>query len=109
MGRQLRLLLKAATLVDVGGRVVYSTCSMEPEENEHVVARFLEKRPDFSLEDASDFVPTTFVDGGFVRALPHKHAIDGAFAARLVKNQAAPLTMAAKEPAEMALETEGVG
>jgi len=109
VGRQLRLLLKAATLVDVGGRIVYSTCSMEPEENEQVVARFLEKRSDFALEDAADFVPGMFVDGGFVRVLPQKHAIDGAFAARLVKVRRAPLVMEAEEPAEMALEAEEVG
>ena len=109
VGRQLRLLLKAATLVEVGGRIVYSTCSMEPEENEQVVARFLEKRSDFALEDAADFVPGMFVDGGFVRVLPQKHAIDGAFAARLVKVKTTPLVMKAEEPAEMALEAEEVG
>ncbi len=109
VGRQLRLLLKAATLVDDGGRIVYSTCSMEPEENEQVVARFLEKRPDFALEDASDFVPPMFVEGGFVRALPHKQAIDGAFAARLVKSGGTPLVMEAEEPADLAMEAEEVG
>lgn len=109
VGRQLRLLLKAATLVDDGGRIVYSTCSMEPEENEQVIARFLERRPDFSLEDAADFVPQMFVDGGFVRVLPHKHAIDGAFAARLVRSGHGPLAMEAEESAEMVMEAEGVG
>jgi 16S rRNA (cytosine967-C5)-methyltransferase len=109
VGRQLRLMLKAATLVEVGGRIVYSTCSMEPEENEQVISRFLEKRPDFTLEDAADYVPEMFVDGGFVRVLPHKHAIDGAFAARLVKSHGTPLEMAAEEPLEAALEVEGVG
>ncbi len=107
--RQLRFLVKAATLVDGGGRIVYSTCSMEPEENEQVVARFLEKRPDFALEDASDFVPPMFVDGGFVRVLPHKQAIDGAFAARLVKSGRAPLVMEAEEPADLVMEAEEVG
>ncbi|MEA3409610.1 MAG: transcription antitermination factor NusB, partial [Candidatus Eisenbacteria bacterium] len=106
--RQVRLLLKAATLVDDGGRIVYSTCSMEPEENEQVIARFLDRRADFSLEDASDFVPPMFVDGGFVRALPHKHAIDGAFAARLVKSGSEPLVMRAEQPAELAMEAEEV-
>ena len=109
VGRQLRLLLKAATLVDEGGRIVYSTCSMEPEENEQVIARFLEKRPDFALEDALNFVPPMFVDGGFVRVLPQKHAIDGAFAARLVKSGREPLVMEAEESAQLAVEAEGVG
>ena len=82
---------------------------MEPEENEQVIARFLERRPDFSLEDAADFVPQMFVDGGFVRVLPHKHAIDGAFAARLVRSGHGPLAMEAEESAEMVMEAEGVG
>ncbi len=106
--RQLRFLLKAATLVDDGGRIVYSTCSMEPEENEQVVARFLDKRPDFALEDAADFVPPMFVDGGFVRVLPHKHAIDGAFAARLVKSRREQLVMEAEESTELAMEAKEV-
>jgi 16S rRNA (cytosine967-C5)-methyltransferase len=83
--RQLRLLLNAADLVRDGGRIVYSTCTMEPEENEQVVRHFLKKRPDFVVEDATPYVPSMFVDNGFVRALPHRHAVDGAFAARLVK------------------------
>ncbi len=107
--RQLRFLLKAATLVEDGGRIVYSTCSMEPEENEQVITRFLDKRPDFALEDAADFVPPMFVDGGFVRVLPHKHAIDGAFAARLVKSGREPLAMEAEESTELAMEAEEVG
>ncbi len=106
--RQLRFLLKAASLVDDGGRIVYSTCSMEPEENEQVVTRFLDKRPDFALEDASEFVPPMFVDGGFVRVLPHKHAIDGAFAARLVKSGREPLVMEAQESTELAMEAKEV-
>ncbi|MFH1501961.1 MAG: 16S rRNA (cytosine(967)-C(5))-methyltransferase RsmB [Candidatus Eisenbacteria bacterium] len=83
--RQLRLLLNAADLVRDGGRIVYSTCTMEPEENERVIRHFLKKRPDFVVEDATPYVPSMFVDGWFVRTLPHKHAIDGAFAARLAK------------------------
>jgi 16S rRNA (cytosine967-C5)-methyltransferase len=83
--RQLRLLLNAAELVRDGGRIVYSTCTMEPEENEQVVERFLGKRPDFVIEDPLPYVPSMFVDGQFVRSEPHKHGIDGAFAVRLVK------------------------
>jgi 16S rRNA (cytosine967-C5)-methyltransferase len=85
--RQLRLLLDAADLVRDGGRIVYSTCTLEPEENEQVIAHFLRKRPEFVVEDATPYVPSMFVDAGFVRILPHRHAIDGAFAARLVKKK----------------------
>lgn len=85
--RQLKLLLEAADLVKENGRIVYSTCSMEPEENELVVARFLDKRPDFAIEEPAPYVPGMFADGPYVRILPQKHAIDGAFAARLVKRK----------------------
>jgi 16S rRNA (cytosine967-C5)-methyltransferase len=85
--RQLRLLLDAADLVRDEGRIVYSTCTLEPEENEQVLAHFLRKRPEFAVEDATPYVPSMFVEGGFVRILPHRHAIDGAFAARLVKKK----------------------
>ena len=83
--RQLRLLNLAADLVKPGGRVVYSTCSLEPEENEHVVRTFLERRDDFRLDRPPAGVPASFVDDDFVRILPQRHAIDGAFAARLVR------------------------
>jgi 16S rRNA (cytosine967-C5)-methyltransferase len=86
--RQLRLLHTAAKLVKPGGRIVYSTCSLEPEENAYVVKRFLEKRTDFALDDASRFCPTMFVEGGYVVILPQRHGIDGAFAARLVRKGA---------------------
>jgi 16S rRNA (cytosine967-C5)-methyltransferase len=86
--RQLRLLLAAADLVRPGGRVVYSTCSLEPEENEQVVEHFLAKRPEFALDAPPPGVPSMFVDGPFVRILPHRHGIDGAFAVRFVRREA---------------------
>jgi 16S rRNA (cytosine967-C5)-methyltransferase len=100
MSRQMRLLLQAAGLVRDGGRIVYSTCTLEPEENERVVEMFLRKRPEFAIEDASPYVPTMFVDGGIVRILPHKHAIDGAFAVRLVKRSGLGAPARAEEAEE---------
>ncbi|GAF85517.1 unnamed protein product, partial [marine sediment metagenome] len=46
----------ASNYLKIGGRLVYSTCSTEPEENEEAVSRFLEKHPDFKLEDLSKFI-----------------------------------------------------
>ncbi|MBA7530461.1 Ribosomal RNA small subunit methyltransferase B [subsurface metagenome] len=46
----------ASNYLKIGGRLVYSTCSTEPEENEEIVSRFLEKHPDFELEDLSKFI-----------------------------------------------------
>ncbi len=51
------LLASAADLVRRGGSLVYSTCSSEPEENEHIVAAFLEARPDFSQRQAHQTLP----------------------------------------------------
>jgi 16S rRNA (cytosine967-C5)-methyltransferase len=109
VSRQLRLLLKAANLVSEDGRIVYSTCTMEPEENEQIIDWFLKKRPDFELEDAARLVPEMFADGGFVRVLPHRHGIDGAFAARLVRRKGARLSLEAEEIASLDLKAETVG
>jgi len=104
--RQLKLLLQAAELVRDEGRIVYSTCSLEPEENERVIAHFLNKRPDFTIEDATPYVPSMFVDGGFVRILPHRHAIDGAFAVRLAKKKSGASDVLMAEEAELPAYTE---
>jgi 16S rRNA (cytosine967-C5)-methyltransferase len=109
VSRQLRLLLRAANLVGEDGRIVYSTCTMEPEENEQVIDWFLKKRPDFELQDAASFVPEMFVDDGFVRVLPQRHGIDGAFAARLVRRKGARLSLEAEETASLEIEVEKVG
>ncbi len=50
-GRQKRILAQAADLVRAGGRILYGTCTFSPEENEGVIAAFLEERPDFELID----------------------------------------------------------
>ncbi|MFY9554647.1 MAG: 16S rRNA (cytosine(967)-C(5))-methyltransferase RsmB [Blastocatellia bacterium] len=79
---QLRLLERAASVVAKDGRLVYSTCSMEREENEDVVRRFLESTNRFRL--IRPVAPTDLITGdGFVRTFPHKHRSDGFFAAVL--------------------------
>ena len=78
-----RLLDAAAQHVAPSGLLVYSTCSVEPEENDDRVRAFLERHPSFELESAAPFVPAAMADGPFYRALPHVHGTDGAFAARL--------------------------
>jgi 16S rRNA (cytosine967-C5)-methyltransferase len=64
------LLQQAAGLLKPGGTLVYSTCSLEPEENERVLSEFLKQRPEFKLESQRELLP--FVE-----------AVDGAFVARL--------------------------
>lgn len=81
---QRALLKTAATVVAPGGLLVYSTCSMEAEENDAQVESFLAEHPDFSLEPPPEgTVPDAVLDAGRLRVLPHLHGADGAFAARL--------------------------
>ena len=77
-----KLLEKGASLVKKGGRLVYATCTMEEEENEEVIARFLSRHRDFVLEPASEVIGKPF--GDYVRTYPHRHDIDGSFAARII-------------------------
>jgi len=84
---QFKLLTKASTLVKIGGAIVYSTCTIEPEENFDIVLKFLEANQNFSLEKAHPFVPAEVIDeNGCVQTFPHVHKMDGAFAARLIRN-----------------------
>lgn len=74
------LLDRAAERVRPGGRLVYSTCSLEREEDEDVARAFLERNPSFVL--APDVVPEAVrTDEGFLRTWPHVHGTDGFFAA----------------------------
>ncbi len=76
-----------AKFVKPGGCLVYSTCTLNPEENEDQVNRFLEKHPEFTLYNAEKIIPKRFVENGFLKALPFRDRIDGAFAARLQKEK----------------------
>ncbi len=83
---QQRILDHAATLVKPGGILVYSTCTIEPEENAGTVRAFLDAHPEFSLESASGLVnPELVSPEGFVETFVHRHGMDGSFAARLRK------------------------
>jgi 16S rRNA (cytosine967-C5)-methyltransferase len=81
---QRQLLRTAAKSVRAGGLLVYSTCSIEPEENDAAVEAFLRENSAWQLEaPPAGTVPPSVIDGGYLRVLPHVHGTDGAFAARL--------------------------
>ncbi len=85
--RQERLLERAASLLAEGGRLVYSVCSMEPEEGEWVIASFLDRFPEFSPADLAAELPTParplVGTDRFVRTDPSRDGLDGFFAAAL--------------------------
>ena len=82
--RQAEILDSGAKMVRPGGRLVYSTCTFAPEEDELAIAAFLERHPEFEPEiiEAPWFVP---VENGGHRMWPHKLLGEGHFAAVLRK------------------------
>ena len=83
--RQQEILNNAARMVAPGGRLVYSTCTFAPEEDERVVAEFLARHPEFSPESVEAPWFQAVENGGY-RLWPHKLLGEGHFAAVLKKN-----------------------
>lgn len=95
---QSAILQSAADCLKPGGTLVYSTCTVEPAENEEVVERFLADHPDFVREEIGSFlkgrwrwmtqdVVKEIARDGYLRLFPHRHGTDGFFAARLRKKE----------------------
>ncbi|RMF58552.1 MAG: 16S rRNA (cytosine(967)-C(5))-methyltransferase RsmB [Calditrichaeota bacterium] len=83
---QLQLLESAAKSLKVGGVLVYSTCTIDVEENEQVVKTFLERFPDFIQDKLTNDLPSGYLwENDAVRTFPHRHHCDGSFAVRLRK------------------------
>lgn len=85
--RQADLLDSAAAMVKKGGRLVYSTCSLEEEENMQQVEAFLERHDDFELATAEGYLPEEVLneEGTAYQTFPHRHQCDGHFGAKLVR------------------------
>jgi len=79
--KQAELLDAAANMVAKGGRLVYTTCSIEPEENMKQVEKFLEEYDNFELQPLDDFLPEEVLAEDFLsyQTLPHVHGCDGHF------------------------------
>ena len=87
--KQTRILDAASMLVKPGGRVVYATCSVLPEENDAIVDAFLGTHPAFAERDVAPLLAQAGValdTGPRLRLLPHLHGCDGFFAAVLERN-----------------------
>jgi 16S rRNA (cytosine967-C5)-methyltransferase len=81
---QKTILRAAAKIVRRDGLLIYSTCSLEPEENDAQIDAFLAENLNWVLEAPPEgAVSADLLDGGRLRVLPQRHATDGAFAARL--------------------------
>ena len=87
---QLEILNRTSQCVKVGGILVYSTCSIEPEENQDVVNTFLINNDNYTLIDLRDVLPfelkeedLEMAQKGYFQFLPHVHGTDGFFVARL--------------------------
>jgi 16S rRNA (cytosine967-C5)-methyltransferase len=88
--KQARLLGAAATLLKPGGRLVYATCSVLPDENEAIVEAFLAAHPEFALGDAAAELARAGIaldTGPMLRVYPHRHGCDGFFAAVLERTR----------------------
>ena len=84
---QLTMLCRASETVRPGGRLVYATCSSEPEENEEVVDRFREEHPDYDLiaPDSAPGIVQVVDRDGYLRTLPFRHGVEAFFGAVLAR------------------------
>lgn len=84
MPLQESILDSASRMVKPGGRLVYATCSLLPEENENQIEKFLAANPEFSIKPIRDFLPDLKA-GDFLKLTPAQHDTDGFFAAVLTR------------------------
>jgi 16S rRNA (cytosine967-C5)-methyltransferase len=82
---QEKALLTGAQFVKPGGFLVYSTCTINPLENEAQIEKFLNSNPNFKLIPAETLIPKEYTESGYLKTIPNIHHMDGAFAAKLMK------------------------
>ncbi len=77
--KQTELLKTVSSLLRRDGRLVYSVCSIEPEEGEQVIRDFLKTTDEFRIIEADQEFMKPFVNNGYFRTFPHKESMDGFF------------------------------
>jgi len=82
---QQKALNYAANFVKKGGYLVYSTCTLNPQENEMAVEQFLKKHEQFKSVPAEKYIPVQYTADGYLKTIPHQHYMDGAFAAKFFR------------------------
>ena len=83
---QKKILRACAPYVKRGGVLVYSTCSILPEENEKQIEAFLMDHPEFKRDEKADWVPEALKErmtGGMLSLLPVRDGVEGFFIARM--------------------------
>jgi 16S rRNA (cytosine967-C5)-methyltransferase len=87
---QRNILEQAIHLIKPNGVIVYSTCTIEPEENSELIDRFLSDYPSWQRDDANIWVDQSVVNPkGDVETYPHIHNMDGSYAVRLIPKSTA--------------------
>lgn len=92
---QLAILERAASCVETGGDLIYSTCTIEPEENFELVKRFRSEHPEFEAVNLIELLPFELEDErdvrqarkGMLQLLPHRHGMDGFFLAKFRRKE----------------------
>ena len=83
-----QILETCAGYVKPGGRLVYSTCTILPEENEMQVRAFLERHPEFEIDTNTSWLPEHLRDrmaDGMLQLLPARDGVEGFFIARMIR------------------------
>jgi 16S rRNA (cytosine967-C5)-methyltransferase len=91
--KQAAILASAARLLKPGGRLVYVTCSLLPEENQDIVQAFLARQPEFELKNCGEILARQGIPletGQYLQIAPHSHGTDGFFAAVMERKAPAP-------------------
>ena len=82
---QQKFLEKADSLLKKNGVILYSTCTINPDENEKQIEKFMKNHSNYILEKPDKFVEKDFVSGKYIKTYPFKHNMDGSFASALRK------------------------